>query len=56
MPGTTHGAIDHEAVDERRMVMRAMSPYGEYFHPATHEENFFVVDMANQFAAVGKLR
>jgi hypothetical protein len=37
------------------LVMRAMRPDSEHVGPATHQKNFFVADMTDQFAAVGKL-
>ena len=54
MPGTAHGVADHEPVDERTVVMRAIGPDREHLRPAAHQQNLLVADMADQLAAIGK--
>ena len=56
MPGAAHGIADHQAVDERTVVVGAMGPDREHLRPAAHQEDLFVPDMTDPLAAVGKLR
>ncbi|BGE86483.1 hypothetical protein Ms3S1_29190 [Methylosinus sp. 3S-1] len=49
MPGTSKDAVLGEAVDQRRMVMRAMCADGEYFLVANHDENLFLAHAAAYF-------
>jgi hypothetical protein len=37
MPGTAYGFVDHEAVDERSVIVRAMSPDREHLRPAAYQ-------------------
>ena len=47
MPGAAHGVADHEPVDERTVVMRAMGADREHLRPAAHQQNLLVAGMAD---------
>ena len=56
MPGTADGIADDEAVAERTVVMRAMSPDREDLMPAADQQDRLSAGMADEFLAIGKLR
>jgi hypothetical protein len=55
VPRTTHGLADHEAFDQRPVVVRAMRSDGEDVRSAADQQDFIVADAADELAAVGKL-
>ena len=52
MPGTAHGVADHEAVDERTVVMRAMRADREKLLAAPHQQDLVPADMTDKLSAV----
>src|SRR5262249_35589734 len=55
VPGAAHGVVDHEAVAERTVIVRAVGADREDVAPAAHQQNLLVSDMADELAAVGEL-
>jgi hypothetical protein len=48
MPGAANGAIDHQSVGERPMIVTAMSADGENVRPVAHQQNLVIADMTDQ--------
>ena len=55
MPGAANGAIDDEPVDERPMIVGAISADRECFRSLPRKQHRFVPDVADQLAAIGEL-
>src|SRR5260370_31687975 len=55
MQRTANGTVDHEPLDERTVVVRAMRPDRKHLQAAAYQQNPLVTVMANQLATVGKL-
>src|SRR5271154_2567974 len=56
MPRTAHRLIDDEPVEERSMVVGAVSPDRENVGPLAHNEHLLVPDVADPLAPVGEIR
>ena len=55
VPGTPHGLVNDKPVEERSMVMGAVSPDRENVGPSAHNEHLLVPNVADQLAPVGEL-
>ena len=55
MPGAAYGVANHQAVGKWAVIVRAVSPHREDLRAAAHQKNLLVPDMAQEFAAIGKL-
>src|SRR5262249_37932250 len=52
VPGAAHRIADHKTVDERTVIMRAMSPDREHVRSVADEQNFLPADMADHRFAI----
>ena len=55
MPWTAHRVADHETIDERAVVMRALGADRKYLRPAAYEQHVVVAGAPHQHAAVREL-
>ena len=55
MPGAAHCIADHKAVDERTVIVRAMSSDREHVRSPADEQNFLLADMATGVEAARSL-
>jgi hypothetical protein len=54
MPGTTYGAVDDDAVDQRTVIVGAVCADGEDLVTVARKEDVFITDMPNQHVAFAK--
>jgi hypothetical protein len=56
MPWAADRCAGEESVDERSVIMRAMSADGKNFRPAARHKDIFVFDMADEHSSVSDRR
>jgi hypothetical protein len=55
MPRTAYTPIHYNAIDQRRMIMRAVRAHRKDLHTPADQDDLFVADVAEKHAAVRNL-
>src|SRR5665213_3219546 len=55
VPRTAHCVVDHEAIDQRTVIVLAMSADRKHLGSTTYQQHFFIAHMAHELTAIGQI-